>query len=178
MPIASCQFRRILHSAALALLVVVMGLGVGQGRARADKLLDETTDFTGTFIYLELKVPGLVIGVIRNGETSVRGFGKIADGSDKEPDGDTLMRIGSITKVFCGATLASMVADGTVSFTDQAAGPARLGREDPGARRQADQADRPRHARLRPAARGGRKAGRGRHRGTKQGGLCHLLDRA
>ena len=33
--------------------------------------------------------------------------------------GDTIMRIGSITKVFCGATLASMVADGTVSFTDR-----------------------------------------------------------
>ena len=34
-------------------------------------------------------------------------IGEIADGSGKEPDGDTLMRIGSITKVFCGATLAS-----------------------------------------------------------------------
>lgn len=34
------------------------------------------------------------------------------------PDGDTPMRIGSITKVFCGATLASMVADGKVNFTD------------------------------------------------------------
>lgn len=118
MPIASRQFRRILRSAVLALLVVT-GLGVGQGPARADKLLDEATDFTGTFIYLESKVPGMVIGVIHNGETSVRGFGKIADGSDKEPDGDTLMRIGSITKVFCGATLASMVADGKVSFTDR-----------------------------------------------------------
>jgi CubicO group peptidase (beta-lactamase class C family) len=31
------------------------------------------------------------------------------------PDGDTPMRIGSITKVFCGATLASMVADGKVN---------------------------------------------------------------
>lgn len=34
------------------------------------------------------------------------------------PDGDTPMRIGSITKVFCGATLASIVADGKVNFTD------------------------------------------------------------
>jgi D-alanyl-D-alanine-carboxypeptidase/D-alanyl-D-alanine-endopeptidase len=119
MPVALRQFRHILYSAALALLVVVTGPGVGQGPARADKLLDEATDFTGTFIYLESKVPGMIIGVIRNSETSVRGFGKIADGSDKEPDGDTLMRIGSITKAFCGATLASMVADGTVSFTDR-----------------------------------------------------------
>jgi serine-type D-Ala-D-Ala carboxypeptidase/endopeptidase len=119
MPIASRQFHRILHGAALALLVAVTGLGVGGTPAHADKLLEETTELTGTIMYLESKVPGLVIGVIRNGETSVHGFGKIAEGSGKEPDGDTLMRIGSITKVFCGATLASMVADGTVSFTDR-----------------------------------------------------------
>ena len=45
-------------------------------------------------------------------------IGEIADGSGKEPDGDTLMRVGSITKAFCGAVLASMVADGSVKFTD------------------------------------------------------------
>jgi D-alanyl-D-alanine-carboxypeptidase/D-alanyl-D-alanine-endopeptidase len=57
--------------------------------------------------------------VIHNGETVVRGYGEISDGSGKAPDGDTLMRIGSITKLFCGATLASMVADGSVNFTDR-----------------------------------------------------------
>ncbi len=50
--------------------------------------------------------------MIRNGETVVKGYGEIADGSGKTPDGDTRMRIGSITKVFAGATLASMVAEG------------------------------------------------------------------
>src|SRR5262245_39690708 len=118
MPNVPRQFRAMLGNIVLALLVVTTGLGAGWTPARADKLLDETTDFTGTFIFLEAKVPGLVIGVIRNGETSVHGYGKLA-GSDKEPDGDTLMRIGSITKVFCGATLASMVSDGTVFFTDR-----------------------------------------------------------
>ena len=34
------------------------------------------------------------------------------------PDRQTLMRIGSITKVFTGAVLASMVNDGVVKFTD------------------------------------------------------------
>jgi D-alanyl-D-alanine-carboxypeptidase/D-alanyl-D-alanine-endopeptidase len=61
----------------------------------------------------------MVIGAIRNGETVVHGYGEIADGSGKTPAGDTRMRLSSITKVFCGATLASMVADGTVSFTDR-----------------------------------------------------------
>ncbi|MGV1014691.1 MAG: serine hydrolase, partial [Methyloceanibacter sp.] len=86
--------------------------------ARADALLDETVEFTGAFIYLGAKPPGFVIGAVRDGETVVRGFGEIAKGSGKEPDGDTLMRVGSITKVMTGATLASLVADGTVNFGD------------------------------------------------------------
>jgi D-alanyl-D-alanine-carboxypeptidase/D-alanyl-D-alanine-endopeptidase len=99
------------------LLIAVTALGAAQARAE-DKLLADTVDLAGTIIFLEAKVPGLVIGVVRNGETLVRGYGKIADDSDKEPDGDTLMRVGSITKVFCGAVLASMAADGSVKFTD------------------------------------------------------------
>ncbi len=87
--------------------------------ARADKLLDEAVEFTGTLLFLEAKVPGLVIGAVRDGEASVHGFGEIADGSGKAPDGDTRMRIGSITKVFCGAALAALVADGKVAFTDR-----------------------------------------------------------
>jgi serine-type D-Ala-D-Ala carboxypeptidase/endopeptidase len=101
-------------------LALVLGSILGAAPARAaDKLLEETVDFTGTVIFLEAKVPGAIIGVIRNGETVVRGFGEIADGSGKAPDGDTRMRIGSITKVFAGAALASMVADGKVGFTDK-----------------------------------------------------------
>jgi len=99
---------------------VFAGLSVSAPDVRAeDKLLTETVDFTGTIIYLGAKAPVLVIGAIRNGETVVRGFGEISDGSGKEPDGDTLMPVGSITKEFCGATFASMVADGKVSFTDR-----------------------------------------------------------
>src|SRR5690606_13714192 len=54
-------------------------------------------------------------------ETAVFGFGETSRGSGVEPDGDTLMRVGSITKTFTGAVLASMVADGTVALTDTAA---------------------------------------------------------
>jgi D-alanyl-D-alanine-carboxypeptidase/D-alanyl-D-alanine-endopeptidase len=97
--------------------MVVTMLGATPARAE-DKLLVDTVELTGAVIYLGVKPPAFVIGVVRNGETVVRGYGEIAKGSGKEPDGDTLMRVGSITKVFCGATLASMVADGTVNFGD------------------------------------------------------------
>jgi D-alanyl-D-alanine-carboxypeptidase/D-alanyl-D-alanine-endopeptidase len=110
--LADCIFRT-----AIA-LAFASALGATHARAE-DKLLAEAVEFTGAFIYLGAKPPGFVIGAIRDGETVVRGFGEIAKGSGKEPDGDTLMRIGSITKAFCGATLASMVADGKVRFTDR-----------------------------------------------------------
>src|SRR5918995_752153 len=63
-------------------LVLAAVLATAPVGARADdKLLAEAVDFTGTFIFLEARVPGLVIGVVRNGETVVRGYGEISDGS-------------------------------------------------------------------------------------------------
>jgi len=77
----------------------------------ADKLLDEVLQFTGAALFLETKVPALVIGGVRNGETALAGFGKTSAEADRPPDGKTLLRIGSISKPFTGAVLASLVAD-------------------------------------------------------------------
>jgi D-alanyl-D-alanine-carboxypeptidase/D-alanyl-D-alanine-endopeptidase len=44
-----------------------------------DPLLDELVEFNGGILFLESKVPGLVIGAIRNGEISIAGFGKRGD---------------------------------------------------------------------------------------------------
>ena len=113
------------HGARLAnvwaalLVCAALAAGGSQIAHAGDKLLAETVEFTGAILYLETHVPGLVIGVVRNGETAVVGFGEIADKSGRKPDGDTLLRIGSNTKVFTGAVLASLVADGTVKLTDR-----------------------------------------------------------
>jgi len=47
---------------------------------------------------------------------AIHGVGEVADGGE-EPDGDTVLRIGSITKAFTGQVLASLAADGAVSLT-------------------------------------------------------------
>ena len=97
----------------LALCLIALPL---QARAK-DKLLDETIEFTGAVLFLESKVPALVIGAVRNGEMSVAGFGKIGP-KERAPDGNTIMRIGSITKVFTGAILASLVSEGAIKLAD------------------------------------------------------------
>src|SRR5262245_59250615 len=103
----------------VALLVAQAGLLAGSARAE-DKLLNEVLGFNGAILYLDSRVPGMVIGAVRNGETAVFGFGETAPGSGKTPDGNTIMRIGSITKAFTGHVMATLVAQGTVKL------PARL----------------------------------------------------
>lgn len=90
------------------------------GRAAAeDRLLTEAVNFTGTVTYLTAKVPGFLLIGVRNGETAIAGFGTVTDKGGKTPDADTLFRIASISKVFCGETLASLVLDGRVHFADR-----------------------------------------------------------
>jgi D-alanyl-D-alanine-carboxypeptidase/D-alanyl-D-alanine-endopeptidase len=84
-----------------------------------DRLLTEAVNFTGAITYLSTKVPGLIFVAVRNGEMAFAGFGSITDKGDKSPDADTMFRIGSISKVFCGEVLASMVLDGKVRFSDR-----------------------------------------------------------
>eukprot|EP00762_Andalucia_godoyi_P008640 ANDGO_04600.mRNA.1 D-alanyl-D-alanine- carboxypeptidase/endopeptidase AmpH len=95
-------------------------LKLGEIHARTtsnEKLLSETIDFLGEVLYLQTGVPGLVIGATRNGQTYVTGFGERSDGSGVPPDGNTFMRIGSITKAFTGQTLARLVARGLVDLS-------------------------------------------------------------
>jgi D-alanyl-D-alanine-carboxypeptidase/D-alanyl-D-alanine-endopeptidase len=87
--------------------------------ARADALLDEAVEFTGQVLYLEHKVPALIIGAVRNGEVSVHGFGQRSDTDNRPPDGNTMLRVGSITKAFTGQVLAHLAAKGTVSLTQR-----------------------------------------------------------
>jgi D-alanyl-D-alanine-carboxypeptidase/D-alanyl-D-alanine-endopeptidase len=87
--------------------------------ARAqDALLEEATGFFGQVLHLSTGAPAVIVAVVRDRETAIVGFGEVADGSGRAPDGKTLMRIGSITKAFTGQILAGLVADGTVRLTD------------------------------------------------------------
>ncbi|MFO1084784.1 MAG: D-alanyl-D-alanine-carboxypeptidase/endopeptidase AmpH [Reyranellaceae bacterium] len=106
---------------ALALTSMSMaGALLAPPRVRAaDKLLDEIVSFTGAMLFLDARVPALIIGAVRDDQTAVFGFGEMSDGSGKEPDANTMLRIGSITKAFTGQVLAGLVSQGTVKLTDR-----------------------------------------------------------
>ena len=103
----------------LTAAIALTALLTGSGARAQDKLLEETVEFTGTVLFLQSRVPALVLGVVRDGKTAVFGFGETSDGSGKAPDRHTMLRVGSLTKAFTGQVLANLVADGTVKFTDR-----------------------------------------------------------
>jgi len=108
---------RIIRCVAITVVMLATFTWGGIEAAKADPFLDEMVEFTGGVFYIEQKVPAVVIGVVRNGEMSIRGFGERAGKGSKAPDGETVMRIGSITKAFTGEVLAHLAAGNFVQLT-------------------------------------------------------------
>lgn len=108
---------RSIRFVAIAIVMFAGFTWIGMQTAQADPFLDEIVEFTGGVFYIEHKVPALVIGVVHNGQMSVRGFGERAGKDSTAPDADTVMRIGSITKAFTGELLAHLAAGNVVQLT-------------------------------------------------------------
>ncbi len=63
-------------------------------------------------------VVGMVIGIVKGEQSQIIGYGDTIKGSGAAPDGNTLYEIGSISKVFTGVLLSSLVEEQAVSLGD------------------------------------------------------------
>ncbi len=99
----------------------------GPGARAASPLLEEAVGLAGTVMWVDSGAPGMVLGVVRDDQSLVVGFGNVRPKGDHpelanpEPDGRSLIRLGSISKAFAGELLASLVVDGRVRLTDKLA---------------------------------------------------------
>ncbi|MGH6895336.1 MAG: D-alanyl-D-alanine-carboxypeptidase/endopeptidase AmpH [Geminicoccaceae bacterium] len=86
---------------------------------RADSpLLEEAVGLSGLAMFMDSGATGMVLAVVRGDEDMVVGFGETAKGSGQEPDGKSLLRVGSISKAFAGELLGGLAAEGKVGLTD------------------------------------------------------------
>jgi serine-type D-Ala-D-Ala carboxypeptidase/endopeptidase len=90
------------------------------GRAD-DASLRDGVELTAAAMWLDFKSPGLVLAVVDGPDSVVLGFGETAKGAKTEPNGRSVLRIGSISKVFAGELLARLAADGRLRLGDPAA---------------------------------------------------------
>ena len=104
--------------ARLAGLILCLAVSIGSA-ARADSaLLRDATGLMGVAMWLDSSAPGMVLVVVRGQETLVQGYGETTKGNGKEPDGRSLLRLVSVSKVFTTELLAGMAAAGQLRLTD------------------------------------------------------------
>ena len=69
-------------------------------------------------IFRRAQVSGMVVAVVDGERTYVAGFGRARVGTAGRPDGRTLVRINSLTKVMTGEVLANLLAERRVALDD------------------------------------------------------------
>ncbi len=99
------------------LFAAILLLGYPAGSAAALDLQSQI-DPLAKQLLADKQVVGLVVGIHRDGETQVIGYGETEKGKGVAPDGDTIYEIGSASKVFTGVLLADLVQRGKVKLDD------------------------------------------------------------
>lgn len=84
----------------------------------SDLALRDAAAMAGTAMFLNAGAPGLVIAVVRGDESVVAGYGETAPGSKVEPDGRSIVRLGSVSKVFATDLLAALAAEKRLDLSD------------------------------------------------------------
>lgn len=88
------------------LSVLAASFGAAAPVVADSALLKETTGLSGEAVFIDSGAPGMVLVVVRGDDTLISGYGETEKGNGHEPDGKSLVRLGSITKVFAGELLA------------------------------------------------------------------------
>ena len=103
--------------ATLGFAIALAATAANPARA-ADPVLKEATDLAGLAMFINSGAPGMVLVVTRGNNSIVLGYGETEKGNNRTPDGNSLLRLNSITKVFTTEALARYVADGKLRLTD------------------------------------------------------------
>jgi D-alanyl-D-alanine-carboxypeptidase/D-alanyl-D-alanine-endopeptidase len=100
-----------------SLLLVALLAAPATAQAQS-ALLEEAVGLSGLAMFLESGAVGMVLAVVQGDDEIVVGFGETARGSGQQPDGKSLLRLGSNSKVFAGELLGGLAAEGQLSLTD------------------------------------------------------------
>jgi serine-type D-Ala-D-Ala carboxypeptidase/endopeptidase len=99
--------------------LAVAALLAAPAQSNADSaLLEEAVGLSGLAMFMESGATGMVLAVVRGEDDLVVGFGETAKGSGTEPDGKSLLRLGSISKTLAGELLGGLAAEGRIGLTD------------------------------------------------------------
>lgn len=97
---------------------LILAIAAHASSRAADPVLTEASDLTGAVMFANSGAPGMVLVIVRGDQSMVIGYGETEKGNKRLPDGNSLLRLNSITKVFATEVLVSLVAEGKLRLTD------------------------------------------------------------
>ena len=103
---------------ALMLVVAASVRSLAADTPPTDPVLAEASDLTGAVMFIDFGAPGMVLVIVRGDRQVVLGYGETEKGNKHTPDGKSLLRLNSITKVFATEVLVSLAAEGKLRITD------------------------------------------------------------
>ena len=103
------------------LSLILLSLGMLQfSRAQISRQLFDTIDQYMIQMVKSWDVPGMSIGIIKDGEIVFTGnYGQKQIGEGNAPDQETLYAIASNTKAFTSALMGMLVQEGTINWDDK-----------------------------------------------------------
>jgi D-alanyl-D-alanine-carboxypeptidase/D-alanyl-D-alanine-endopeptidase len=102
-----------------AALVLFLPLSVHRAYAQTAPLPQlQSADPYVADLFHRSRSTGMVVVVVRGNETWMQSYGQTYPGSHQKPNGDSLIRLCSLTKIMTTDLLVKMVADGRVSLSD------------------------------------------------------------
>ena len=69
-------------------------------------------------LYAQSRAAGMVVAVVQGDAAAVRGFGRLGPADPRVPDGATLVRLDSISKLFTAELLAKLAVEHKLGLTD------------------------------------------------------------
>ena len=103
----------------LGLISFLCTLAFANGLAHAaDPTLNELAGLPVTAMFFSSGAPGMVVGLVRGSESLVGGLGETAKGNGQEPTGQSVFRLGSISKVMAGELLATLTVEGKLRLSE------------------------------------------------------------
>src|SRR3712207_3550243 len=109
-----------MRSTIIVTAVLALSTTLPQATRADESALREAISLPAVAMSLDYKAPGFLLAVVRGNDAVVLGFGETTVGSGVAPDGRTIVRIGSLAKVFAGQLLADLASEGKVRLADPA----------------------------------------------------------
>jgi serine-type D-Ala-D-Ala carboxypeptidase/endopeptidase len=107
---------RLLLSFMLAIAAFAPARAVDTGSG--DPILAAASDLAGTVMFVNSGAPGMVLVIVRDNHSVVLGYGETEKGNKRAPEGNSVFRLNSITKVFTTEVLVSLLTEGKLTLTD------------------------------------------------------------